>query len=93
MPNPTVAEYVVDRLADLGIGHVFGVPGDYSFPIDLAIHANRRLKWIGCNNELNAAYSADGYARIHGAAMLAVELSSWGKMNKEENGMPIITGI
>ena len=30
--NPTVAEYVVDRLAHLGIEHVFGVPGDYAFP-------------------------------------------------------------
>jgi indolepyruvate decarboxylase len=68
--NPTVAEYVVARLADLGIGHVFGVPGDVAFPIDNAIEANDRLTWIGCSNELNAAYSADGYARIHGAAIL-----------------------
>jgi indolepyruvate decarboxylase len=29
------------------------------------------MKWIGCANELNAAYAADGYARIRGAAMLA----------------------
>ena len=27
--------------------------------------------WINCSNELNAAYSADGYARIHGAAILS----------------------
>src|ERR1700690_2454430 len=26
---------------------------------------------IGCSNELNASYAADGYARIRGAAMLA----------------------
>ena len=29
------------------------------------------MKWIGCANELNASYAADGYARIRGAAMLA----------------------
>src|SRR6476619_2029863 len=29
------------------------------------------MKWIGCANELNAAYAADGYARIRGVAMLA----------------------
>jgi len=46
MSNPTVAEYVVDRLADLGIGHAFGVPGDFAFPIDNAIEANSRVKWI-----------------------------------------------
>src|SRR5947208_5562896 len=28
-------------------------------------------KWIGCANELNASYAADGYARIRSAAMLA----------------------
>ena len=29
------------------------------------------MKWIGCANELNASYAADGYARVRGAAMLA----------------------
>ncbi len=30
----------------------------------------RNVKWIGCANELNAAYAADGYARVRGAALL-----------------------
>jgi len=66
----TVAGYVVKRLAALGIKHVFGVPGDYAFPIDIAIENSRDLTWVGCSNELNAAYAADGYARINGAAIL-----------------------
>jgi len=70
MPNPTVAEYVIARLADLGIAHVFGLPGDFSFPFDDAIEASDKLSWIVSSNELNAAYSADGYARIYGAAIL-----------------------
>lgn len=69
--GPTVAEYVVNRLADLGIDRVFGVPGDYSFPFDDAIEACERVEWIVCANELNAAYAADGYARIQGAAILS----------------------
>ena len=68
--NPTVAEYAVDRIAALGIRHVFGLPGDYSFPINDAIEDHPELKWILSSNELNAAYSADGYARVHGAAIL-----------------------
>ena len=67
----SVAEYVVNRLADLGIDRVFGVPGDYSFPFDDAIEACDRVEWIVCANELNAAYAADGYARIQGAAILS----------------------
>lgn len=69
--TPTVAEYVVNRLANLGIDRVFGVPGDYSFPFDDAIEACERLQWIVCANELNAAYAADGYARINGVSILS----------------------
>jgi indolepyruvate decarboxylase len=58
-------------LADLGIDRVFGVPGDYSFPFDDAIEACERLQWIVCANELNAAYAADGYARINGVSILS----------------------
>jgi indolepyruvate decarboxylase len=67
--QPTVAEYVVQRLAALGIKHAFGVPGDFAFPIDKAIE--KYIDWVGCSNELNAAYSADGYARVNGAAILS----------------------
>jgi indolepyruvate decarboxylase len=66
----TVAEYAVERLAALGIGHAFGVPGDYAFSFDDAIEASERVMWIGDASELNAAYAADGYARIRGAAIL-----------------------
>lgn len=66
-----VAEYVINRLADLGVDCVFGVPGDYSFPFDDAIESSKRLDWVVCANELNAAYAADGYARIKGVAVLS----------------------
>lgn len=28
------------------------------------------MRWVGCSNELNAAYAADGYARVRGIAAL-----------------------
>lgn len=68
--NPSVALYVAQRLSDLGIEHVFGVPGDYAFAFDDAVELCPKLKWIASANELNAAYEADGYARIRGAAIL-----------------------
>jgi len=63
------AEYAIERLAALGITHCFGVPGDYSFPIDNAVENSKNMKWVGSTNELNAAYEADGYARIKGVAL------------------------
>ncbi|MBQ4115007.1 alpha-keto acid decarboxylase family protein [bacterium] len=60
------AEYLVKKLEELGIIEFFGVPGDYNFNIIRAIDNNSSTKWIGCTNELNAAYAADGYARQRG---------------------------
>ena len=67
----SVVAYTLQRLADLGIDRVFGVPGDYSFPINDAVEENSQLTWVASANELNAAYAADGYARRRGAAILA----------------------
>ncbi|TAI67372.1 thiamine pyrophosphate-binding protein [Bradyrhizobium sp. Leo170] len=66
MPR-TVIQHVLSRLRDVGITDVFGVPGDFSFPLNDATYSEPGLRWIGCCNELNAAYAADGYARIKGA--------------------------
>ena len=71
MRTVSVADYIVQRIADEGVTHCFGVAGDYLFPICNAIESSQKVKWIGCANELNAAYAADGYARIRGAGMLA----------------------
>lgn len=66
----TVIQYVLDRLKTIGITDVFGVPGDYAFPVNDAICNDPQMRWIGCANELNASYAADGYARIKGMAAL-----------------------
>jgi indolepyruvate decarboxylase len=66
-----VIGYVLRRLKEIGIDAVFGVPGDFAFPVQDAIVGDRQLEWIGCCNELNAGYAADGYARIRGAGALS----------------------
>jgi hypothetical protein len=62
----TVIDYVLSRLRQIGVADIFGVPGDFSFPINDAICLSEEMRWIGCSNELNAAYAADGYARVRG---------------------------
>ena len=69
--TPTVIEYVLRRLHEIGVDDVFGVPGDFAFPVQDAIVAHPDLNWIGCCNELNAGYAADGYARIKGVAAVS----------------------
>lgn len=71
MSNPSVALYVANRLSELGIDRVFGVPGDYAFCFNDEVEKCPALLWVACANELNAAYAADGYARTKGAAILS----------------------
>ncbi|EFQ4668004.1 alpha-keto acid decarboxylase family protein [Salmonella enterica] len=71
MQNPyTVADYLLDRLAGCGIGHLFGVPDDYNLQFLDHVIDHPTLRWVGCANELNAAYAADGYARMSGTGAL-----------------------
>jgi indolepyruvate decarboxylase len=70
MTQITVAEYLAQRLYELGINDFFGVPGDFNFNIIEAVEKNPDTNWIGCCNELNAGYAADGYARTKGYAAL-----------------------
>ena len=62
----TVGDYLLDRLAELGVTEVFGVPGDYNLEFLDHIVAHPQLRWVGNANELNAGYAADGYGRLRG---------------------------
>ncbi len=66
----TVTGYLLDRLASLGVGHLFGVPGDYNLQLLDEVMAHPDIEWIGTANELGAAYAADGYARMRGIGAL-----------------------
>ncbi|KAJ4247442.1 hypothetical protein NW762_013117 [Fusarium torreyae] len=60
-----VAEYLFQRLRQLDITAVHGVPGDYNLAL-LDYVEPAGLMWVGNTNELNAGYAADGYARVKG---------------------------
>src|SRR4051812_17340549 len=70
LPKPIVADYIVQRLAREGITDCFGVAGDFAFKLCDAVARSELIRWIGCSNELDAAYAADGYARVRGCSML-----------------------
>ena len=66
----TVGNYILDRLAELGVDKVFGVPGDFNLFFLDDVLAHKKLDWVGNANELNAGYAADGYARVKGLGAL-----------------------
>ncbi|MEE6175079.1 alpha-keto acid decarboxylase family protein [Mycobacterium sp. 050134] len=65
-PVYTVGDYLLDRLAELGVTEIFGVPGDYNLAFLDHIVAHPAIRWVGSANELNAGYAADGYGRLRG---------------------------
>ena len=65
-----VSDYIVEQLQKIGIKDFFGLPGDYNFKLLDSVENNENTNWIGCTNELNAGYAADGYARIKGYGAL-----------------------
>jgi indolepyruvate decarboxylase len=69
--SESVLEHVLGRLESIGIDHIFGVPGDYAFSVQDGVVHDPNINWVGCCNELNAAYAADGYARIHGVGAVS----------------------
>jgi len=67
-----VGGYLIQRLYDLGVRHIFGVPGDYvlGFYQEL-IHSNK-LKVINTCDEQGAGFAADAYARVNGLGVVCV---------------------
>ena len=74
--NPTLrmklGHFLLRRLWEAGVEHLFGVPGDYNLELLQQLQDGDTLKWIGTCNELNASYAADGYARLRGLGALLV---------------------
>ena len=69
-PAYAIGDYLLDRLAELGVSEIFGVPGDYNLEFLDHIVAHPAIRWVGCANELNAGYAADGYGRLRGMSAL-----------------------
>jgi len=67
-----IGDFLLRRLQEAGVRHVFGVPGDYNLELLQQLQDTGSLKWIGACNELNASYAADGYARLNGLGALMV---------------------
>ncbi|ODV62015.1 alpha-keto acid decarboxylase family protein [Ascoidea rubescens DSM 1968] len=60
----TLGRYIFERLKQLNVTTIFGVPGDFNLTLLDKVNEVKGLRWAGNANELNASYAADGYSRI-----------------------------
>ena len=72
----TVGQYLVDRLQQLGLEHLFSIAGDYCIDWLNNYVEPSHIQVIEEVNELNAGYAADGYARLKGIGALCVTYSA-----------------
>ena len=68
------SEYLLERLADHNVVHIFGIPGDYVVPFFVDAEKNG-VSVVTTTHEPSAGYAADAYARIRG---LGVAVATWG---------------
>lgn len=67
----SIGAYLIKRLGDYGVRHVFGIPGDYVLSF-YAMLERGPLQTIGCTREDCAGFAADAYARINGIGAVCV---------------------
>jgi indolepyruvate decarboxylase len=67
-----IGDFLLRRLQEAGINHIFGVPGDYNLGLMQQLEDRGEPAWIGNCNELNASYATDAYARINGIGAMIV---------------------
>jgi len=71
MPSTTVGKYLIHRLENAGLQHIFGIPGDYVLSFyDLLVDS--KLEIICTCTEIGAGFAADAYARVNGLGAMCI---------------------
>lgn len=66
-----VGQYLIHRLHDLGVEHVFGIPGDYVLTFYKMLE-DSPIDVVGMTREDAAGFAADAYARVRGLGCVCV---------------------
>ena len=72
----TVGQYLVERLQQIGVGHLFSIAGDYSIDWLNNYVTPSTIELVQEVNELCAGYAADAYARMRGIGALCTTYSA-----------------
>jgi indolepyruvate decarboxylase len=68
----TVSTYLIRKLHECGVEHIFGVPGDYVLSFYDQLIRTKTLEVINTCDELAAAFAADAYARVKGLGAVCI---------------------
>ncbi|MDD2709209.1 MAG: thiamine pyrophosphate-binding protein [Verrucomicrobiae bacterium] len=67
----SIGSYLIRRLQDYGVRHIFGIPGDYVLTFYQMLEKSP-IKVIGVTREDSSGFAADAYSRINGMGAICV---------------------
>jgi indolepyruvate decarboxylase len=73
----SIGDYLIARLQDHGVGHVFGIPGDFVIGFFERM-SKSPLRLVITSDEQGAGFAADAYARMQGLGVVCVTFSVGG---------------
>lgn len=68
---PSVSRFLIERMQNANINHVFNVPGDYILSF-CKLLSDSEIELINNTDENHAGFAADAYARINGIGAVCV---------------------
>src|SRR5262245_34565219 len=71
MTSETISDYLIRRLREEGVGHVFGVPGDFVLNFFKQLE-DSPLQVVNTCDEQGAGFAADAYARLRGLGVVCI---------------------
>ncbi len=72
MSSETIGDYLIRRLSEEGVDHVFGVPGDFVLGFFKKLEYSPLLKVMNTCDEQGAGFAADAYARLRGLGAVCI---------------------
>lgn len=76
-----VADYLVRRVADLGVGHVFMLPGGGAMHLNDALTLEPRITAVPCHHEQACGIAAEAYGRVRESFGVAMVTTGPGATN------------
>ena len=70
--SQNIGSYLIQRLYDHGVRHIFGVPGGFVLGFYQELIQSNKLKVINTCDEQGAAFAAGAYARVSGLGVVCV---------------------
>ena len=76
-----VSDYIIKRLEELGVGHMFMLPGGGAMHLNDSLGKSKKIQFICCQNEQGAAIAAEAYARVNNTLGLLMVTTGPGGTN------------